>query len=774
MGFNHNYCLTAAALVLLAVSCNTGSQETGQSGDALPQFGKDPVEKVVSAMTLEEKVQMIVGTYMETVSDSQVAIVGSSAKIIPGAGGTVYPVERLGVTSTVLADGPAGLRISPTREGEDRTYYCTHFPIGTTLASTWNQELIEEVGKAIGNEVHEYGVDVLLAPALNIQRNALCGRNFEYYSEDPLIAGKTASAYVKGIQSNDVGACIKHFAANNQETNRKLNDAIVSPRALREIYLKAFEIVVKEAQPWTLMTSYNAINGVFTSESMELISDVLRGDWGYKGTIMSDWFGGNYAPDMLSAGNDMLQPGTQKQYNDVIAAVKDGSLDESVVDECVTRILQMVQKTPRFKGYKYSDNPDLKAHAAITRQSATEGMVLLKNDEGTLPIPSSKKIALLGYTSYDFIAGGTGSGNVNRAYTVSLLDGLKGAGYTVDETMGAVYAAMKGGSSQDMQGETRPDEVVPSDAALSALAMNNDVAVITLGRISGEFVDRSYADFFLTDNEKALLSKTKAAFAAVGKKTVVILNIGGVIETSSWKDTPDAILLAWQAGQEGGNSVADILSGKVSPSGKLAVTFPLRYEDAGSSANFPIDPNVGVDMRDVRSRRGMHDRNIDYTVYEEGIYVGYRWFDKKNLDVSYPFGYGLSYSEFSFSNEKISNKKNVVSVSVTVTNTGSMPAKEVVQLYVSAPEGTLDKPVRELKAYAKTKELEVGESQTLTLSVPTSDLASYDESLSAWVVDAGVYDFQIATSSREIISSLDCKVKGSVTRTSDVLHLGSY
>ncbi|MCQ2146143.1 MAG: glycoside hydrolase family 3 C-terminal domain-containing protein [Bacteroidales bacterium] len=774
MRLNHNLSWAAAAFLLLAVSCNNGRTVSGESDGTLPQFGKDPIEEVVAAMTLEEKVQMIVGTYMETVTDSQVAIVGSSAKIIPGAGGTVYPVERLGITPTVLADGPAGLRISPTREGEDRTYYCTYFPIGTTLASTWNQELIEEVGKAIGNEVHEYGVDVLLAPALNIQRNALCGRNFEYYSEDPLIAGKTASAYVKGIQSNDVGACIKHFAANNQETNRKLNDAIVSPRALREIYLKAFEIVVKESQPWTLMTSYNAINGVFTSESKELIGDVLRGDWGYKGTIMSDWFGGNYAPDMLSAGNDMLQPGTQKQYNDVIEAVKNGSLDESVVDECVTRILQMVQKTPRFNGYKYSDNPDLEAHAAITRQSATEGMVLLKNDNAALPIAGAKNIALLGYTSYDFIAGGTGSGSVNGAYTVSLLDGLKGAGYNVDETMGTIYSSMKGGSSRDMQGGSRPDEAVPSDAVLAKLAKDNDVAVITLGRISGEFVDRSYADFFLSDGERQLLEKTKSAFSAVGKKTIVILNIGGVIETASWKDIPDAILLAWQAGQEGGNSVADIISGKVSPSGKLAVTFPVKYEDAGSSSNFPIDPNVGVDMRDVRSRRGMHDRNIDYTVYEEGIYVGYRWFDKKNLEVSYPFGYGLSYSTFEFSEEKISNKKNTVNVSVKVTNTGSMPAKEVVELYVSAPEGSLDKPVRELKAYAKTKELAVGESQTLTLSVPASDLASYDEALSAWVVDAGEYDFQIATSSRNIVSHLTCKVKGSVTKTSDVLHLGSY
>jgi len=734
------FCLFASSLLLL--SCNGGKKAVSS----------DPwIDDVVSNMTLDEKIRTVVGTSMETVVSSNRTTIGVDGKIIKGSAGTTFPIERLGVPAIVLADGPAGLRISPTREGEDRTYYCTYFPIGTVLSSTWNQELIEQVGKSIGEEVRDYGVDVLLAPALNIQRNPLCGRNFEYYSEDPLISGKTAAAYVRGIQSNDVGACIKHYAVNSQETNRKMTNAIVSDRALREIYLKGFEIAVKEAAPWTLMTSYNSINGTTASENTALIEGILRGEWGYDGTVMTDWYAGDHSENMVVAGNDMIQPGTRKQYDDIENAIKNGTLDESLLDRNVKRIFSLVKRTPRYNGYKFSNNPDLDAHAAVTRQSSLEGMVLLKNDNATLPIQNNNsKIALLGYTSYDFISGGTGSGSVNAAYSVSLLDGLKNAGYTVDESQKDLYLKGKNDDFSALYGGTRPEEIVPSDKTLESLAASNDLAIITFGRVSGEFSDRSYLDFFLSNNEEELLQKTTDAFHKVGKKVVVILNIGGVIETASWKDIPDAILLAWQPGQEGGNSVADLLSGKKSPSGRLAVTFPVNYEDLGSSENFPIDPDVEIDMRDQRHRVGMHERNIDYTIYEEDIYVGYRWLQKHDIKPSYAFGYGLDYSEFEWTKEAVKTTKDGISATITVKNTGKVAAKDVVELYISAPAGELDKPVMELKAYAKTKELEPGESQTITMIVDNYSLSSFNQKKMQWIADAGRYTALFCKSSEEI------------------------
>ncbi|MBQ3765599.1 MAG: glycoside hydrolase family 3 C-terminal domain-containing protein [Bacteroidales bacterium] len=737
---------SAAALVLAACTGCT------------PKLGKDSVDKVLKAMTLEEKVHFVIGTGMAG-SSGESAVVGATKNIVPGAAGTTYPIERLGIPSIVLADGPAGLRIDPTREGDENTYYCTHFPIGTLLASTWNQELVENVGKAMGEEVHEYGADVYLAPALNIHRHPLNGRNFEYYSEDPVVAGKTAAAYVRGVQSNDVGTSIKHFAYNNQETNRTGNNAVISPRAQREIYLKGFEITVKESDPWTVMSSYNKINGTYTSQSRDLQTTVLRDEWGFKGLVMTDWFGGDNGAEQIAAGNDMLQPGTDLQYQQIMEAIKDGSLTEAELDVCVRRGLELVARSPKAKGYKYSNKPDLTAHAAVTRQSALEGMVLLEN-KGVLPLKDVKNVAVFGCTSFDFIAGGTGSGNVNRAYTVSLLDGLKNAGFIVDESnkeatlkhIADENAAFKASLPDDglsaFYPAPRPSEPVPSAAELAASAKANDIAIITFGRNSGEFFDRTSADFELSAKERELLNKVTAAFHGKGKKVVVVLNIGGVIETASWKNVPDAVLLAWQAGQEGGNSVTDILTGAKSPSGKLPMTFPVNLMDAGSSANFPIDSDTGVYFMNRREDTGQKD--VDVTRYEEGIYVGYRWFDKHDLAVSYPFGYGLSYTTFEYSGASVSNDGKTVTAKVTVKNTGSVPGKEAVQLYVSAPQGTLDKPVKELKAYAKTKELAPGESQELTLSFPTSELASFDEEASAWKVDAGTYTFLFGASSRDI------------------------
>lgn len=763
----HLFCATLVAGAL--ASCGTEN----------PKLGKASLDEVVNAMTLEEKAHLIIGTGMAGFSGDS-AVIGETRKLVPGAAGTTYPIERLGIPAVVLADGPAGLRINPTREGDTATYYCTHFPIGTLLASTWNQELVESVGKAIGNEVLEYGADVLLAPALNIHRNPLCGRNFEYYSEDPLVSGKIAAAYVRGVQSNGVGTSIKHFAVNNQETNRMSNDAQVSPRALREIYLKGFEIAVKEAEPWTVMSSYNYVNGTYTSESKDLQTTLLRDEWGFKGMVMTDWFGGSDVVAQMNAGNDMLQPGLQKQYDSLIVAAKSGVLDDAVLSRNVKRILEMIMKTPRFKGYKYSNKPDLKAHAAVTRQSATEGMVLLKNDNNSLPLASTvKNIALFGCTSYDFVAGGTGSGNVNRAYTVSLLEGLSNAGYTVDDNLKSVYekylVAEKERLAKEKKGlfmpDKRPDEMSLTPAMVNEQVGKSDMALITIGRTSGEFLDRNVADFNLSQAETQMVQTVTRAFHAAGKKVIVVLNIGGVIETASWKNLPDAILCAWQAGQEGGNSVADVLKGNASPSGKLTMTFPLSFADAASSKNFPVDMNASIDLVNKGERK--HDvKNVDYTNYEEDIYVGYRYFDSFGKNVSYPFGYGLSYTTFEYTNPAIMSENGTYTVTVNVKNIGKCAGKEVVQLYVSAPNNKeMNKPVKELKAFAKTKELKPGESELVTMTVTAADLASFDIATSSWVVDAGKYEFLIGASSRDIRAKLEAEAASSSVKVNNVLNL---
>ena len=742
-----------------------------------PQLRADNIDEIIQAMTLNEKARFLVGTGMPGIGIGM-PVVGSTRSLVPGAAGTTYPIPRLGIPAVVLSDGPAGLRIDPKRDFYSKTYYCTWFPIGTCLSSSWNTTLVQEVGKAIGEEVRDYGADVLLAPANNIHRNPLCGRNFEYYSEDPILSGNIAAAYILGVQSNNVGTSLKHFAFNNQETNRMGNDVRISQRAAREIYLKAFEIPVKKAQPWTVMSSYNKVNGTYTSERNDLLTTILRDEWGFKGMVMTDWFGGKDRIANMNAGNDMIQPGSPTDPENIIAGVKDGRISEAKLNQNVRRVLELIVKTPRFKKQAYNDEPDLKAHAQITRKAATEGIILLKNDKNTLPLGQKvKQIAVYGSTSYSILSGGSGSGSVNSAYTISLIEGLRNNGYTSDPVLMENYRSF----IQRFQRESRrqqvslldtpphPGEFLPSNDSLKAQAARTDVAIITIGRNAGEGNDRHQKDIFeLNDTEHQLIANVCNAFHQAGKRVVVLLNIDGVIETSSWKDLPDAILLPWQCGQEGGNSMADVISGNSYPSGKLPMTFPIKVTDHYSSLNMPLDApktRMSFGQNEQAGNRNL----IDYTNYEEDIYVGYRYFDTFDKAVSYPFGYGLSYTTFAFSEPTVKVDNDHITVSVTITNTGNGIGKEVAQVYVTAPKGTIAKPTQELKAFAKTRELRPGEKETLTMEISKSDLASFYEKQSAWIVDSGTYTFKVGTSSRDIKGMAKAKIKGQKQPVHNVL-----
>jgi len=754
------------------------------------------IQQIISKMTLDQKAQLVIGTGMffelpdslkakmppgfggesNTKDPVYSEMVKRIRKYLPGAAGNSAEFPDLGIATQVLSDGPAGLRIQPIRKGDSKTYYCTAFPIGTVLASTWDTDLVNKVGQAMGNEVKEYGSDILLAPAINIQRDPLCGRNFEYYSEDPLVAGKTAAAMIKGIQSNGVGTSLKHFAANNSETNRMSVNTIVSERALREIYLKGFEIAVKEAQPWTVMSSYNKINGTYTSESQDLLTKIQRNDWDFKGYVMTDWGGGSDVVAQMIAGNDMIQPGQPKQIEDIIAAVKSGKLDVKILDRNIGRILTIMMKAPRYNKYPYSNTPDLKAHAEVTRQVATDGMVLLKNDKNALPIQSGvKNIAAFGNTSYDFIAGGSGSGDVNEAYTISLFEGLTNGGYTPDDVLTTVYSAymdhMRAQAPKSnnplmalMMGKQPISEMTVTTDLAKKFADKDDIALITIGRNAGEGRDRTdtEGDFRLTKTEKDMIKNVANAFHAKGKKAIVVLNIPGVVEVASWRDLVDAVLVAWQPGQEGGNSVVDVLSGKVNPSGKLAATFPLAYSDAPSAKNFPGVAEKSDKKDDAADLSGFSFmRRTPWEVtYEDDIYVGYRYYNTFKVPVAYEFGYGLSYTTFDYSNLKLTgtNFSGKLTFTVDVKNAGSVAGREAVQIYVGSPSGKLKKPEETLAAYAKTKLLKPGESQTLSFTVETKDFASFDEATSSWVAEAGNYTLKVGASSLNIKQTANFKI----------------
>ncbi len=741
---------TSSFIALLCLACclNSFAQKS------IPVLREDNINEVIAAMTTEEKVSLLVG---------------GPGSLVPGAAGYTREIERLGIPMTVLADGPAGLRIQPKREGTDQTFYCTGFPTSTLLASSWDPELVETVTTAMGNEVLEYGVDVLLAPGMNLHRNPLCGRNFEYYSEDPLLSGKMAAAYVRGIQKNGVGTSVKHFAANNQEINRLENDARVSNRALRELYLKNFEIAIKEGKPWTVMSSYNKLNGEYTQQKHGLLTTVLRDEWGFDGIVMTDWGVKDGTVKSAKAGNDLMEPGRQVEIDRLLAAVKEGTISQEELDRNVRRMLQYIVKTPHFKGYKFSNKPDLKAHAAVARKAAEESIILLRNECNTLPLKGSEKVALYGITSVDFFGIGTGSGEVNTKHIVNMQEAMTEAGFTLDENLAEFYRTCYATQSatEKMEGSAidkrhRPEPIVFLKA-IERQAQDNDVAVVVLGRIAGEGADRAVKDDFeLTSIERELLQNISMSYHKAGKKVVVVLNIVGVIETASWKHLVDAIVLPWAPGQEGAHAVADILRGKVNPSGKLPMTFPINYMDMPSSQNFPYYWDM------TKGRKGERP-NVDYTDYVEGIWVGYRYFQTSNVEVSYPFGYGLSYTTFAYSKPKVKADKDGFTATLTVTNTGKVAGREVVELYVSAPSGGLKKPSRELKSFAKTKLLAPGESETLTMKVSAYELASFNEDHSAWETAAGTYEVLFGSSVSDIRRTTTCKMKAQSWEVHDVL-----
>jgi beta-glucosidase len=698
------------------------------------------IEKVIKSMTLDEKAHLVIGS----------GYPGPN-----GVAGATYSISRLGIPSIILSDGPAGVRIGGFFAGA-APRYATAFPIPSLLSATWDVNQIAKVAKAMGKESREYGVDILLAPGVNIQRDPLGGRNFEYYSEDPFLAGTMATAFINNIQSTGVGTSLKHFAANNQETNRTTINAVISDRALSEIYLPAFEMAVKQAKPWTVMSAYNAVNGIFATQNKYLLTDILRDEWGFDGFVMSDWWAVKDPFAALAAGNDLIMPGVYKGplpmpelieavYNKASAptpnliktAIQNGTLSENTLDSSIRHLLKIIVKTPTFKGeYKIVDykrktylTKQIAAESArIDREVAAEGMVLLKNNNQTLPFKGITTIGIAGQNAVvdlnnnklGIIIGGGGSSqvNVDPKNVVSLIQGLKNAHYTVVNSK---------------NGNKMVEGLSINDTAY--LAQSTDIGLVSIGRASTEGADRP--DMNMKPEEVQLIRDLSNAYHAEGKKLVVVLNIGAPIEVASWRDYADAILLAWQPGQEGGNPIADVLSGKVNPSGKLPVTFPIKYSDVPSYGNFPGDLANNI----VR--------------YAEGIFVGYRHYDTKGIKPAYAFGHGLTYTNFAYDNLKLSstkvdlNKSKLLTVSVDVSNTGNVAGKEVVQLYIRDENSSLERPYKELKGFEKIS-LRPGQTKTVTFTVDKRALSAYDEKLKTWVAEPGLFKVLVGSSSRDI------------------------
>ena len=628
------------------------------------------------------------------------------AALVAGGGfWQTLAIERAGIRSISITDGPHGLR--KQSEGGDHlglgeSLPATCFPPAAGIASSFNVELVERVGRALGDEARAEDVAVLLGPGVNIKRSPLCGRNFEYFSEDPLVAGELGAAWVRGIQSRGVGASLKHFAANNQETNRMTVSAEVDERTLREIYLPAFERIVTREKPWTVMCSYNRVNGVYASESRWLLTELLRDEWGFDGLVVSDWGAVDDRVAALSAGMDLEMPGPQgSSERAILDAVTSGAIDESVLDASVARVRALVDRAqPQTGGY------DADAHHQLAREAAVESIVLLRNEGGVLPVEPEQTIAVIGEFARSPRFQGAGSSQVVATRVDSALEALMPRA-SVEFAPG--YSLAKG-----------DDDALRADA--TALAARSDVALLFVGLPDGdesEGFDRRHLE--LPPAHVELIH----AVAAVNPRTVVVLTNGGVVSLEPWHDEVAGILEGWLLGQAGGSAIADVVLGHANPSGRLAETIPLRLQDSPSYLNFPGDNDV------VR--------------YGEGVFVGYRYFESAEVPVRYPFGFGLSYTTFAYSGLEVAAD----SVSVTVTNTGDRPGADVVQVYVEPLESPVRSPVRELRAFRKVW-LGPGQAITVTIPLDARAFSHWDVATGDWQ-SGGAYEIAVGVSASSMV-----------------------
>lgn len=675
------------------------------------------INKLIDSMTLEEKASLCSGVdFWHT-----------------------QPIDRLGIPAMMVSDGPHGLRKQDTEGdhlGINDSIKAVCFPTGCTVASSFDKELINEMGKTLGNECQAEGLGVLLGPAMNIKRSPLCGRNFEYFSEDPFLSSTMAASQIKGIQSQNIGTSIKHFLANNQEHRRMTSDSRVDERTLREIYLASFEIAVKEAKPWTVMCSYNKINGTYAAENHYFLTEILRNEWGFDGFVMSDWGAVNNRVEGVKAGLDLEMPASGG-FNDrkIVDAVKKGELSHAVLDETVRRVLNIVDRS--FSNHNPSAVFDRDADHEKARKIAGESMVLLKND-GILPLKKSAKVAFIGEFAKKPRFQGGGSSHINCHKVSNALD------CGIESGMNISYA-----QGYDLSKDLVEDHLIQEACTV---AKDAEVAVLFVGlpdAYESEGYDRKHMS--LPESHNALIQ----AVTAVQSNCVIVLHNGSPVEMP-WINNTKAILEAYLAGQAVGAAVVDLLFGAVNPSGKLAETFPIKLEDNPSYLFY-----IG---------------EKDTVEYREGVFVGYRYYDKKKMDVQFPFGHGLSYTSFAYSNLKIEKASildtDSVQVSVDVTNTGDVAGKEVVQLYVNpSDKGIAIRPIRELKGYEKIA-LEPKETKTVVFTLSKRAFAYYHVGLKDWFVETGAYGIEVGASSRDI------RVSGSIQVTSTIViptvyHLNS-